>query len=606
MRQKTKFTCRKNRGFALLATFGALVVVAVGTTAFVGSATQTITLARQNVTDISLQQTCEGAVQDILVQLWKPFKVAQSFDSLDATLSGASKSLPRGTVTGVLDENRAYSVAVVGYDEPDSYSRILRLRAVAWDDRNSDGSLSSDEDQKVVDVAVVFSLSRSQVFDYTYFVNNYGWMTGFGQNDLIVNGDMRANGNFDFSGGTPTINGSVFAAANYKLVPPAEGYVNITPNQQTNSAYTSANDARRRQAFNSLTHGAKGSESYELWRDFLYDKEGGMLNNRLYGSVVGDSRGYKTYDNVWLDNSPTKEIAMPDLSDLSRYTALSSSYVDTRATFDNGQPNPDFGKGAYVEVWNSSLNSYVRLDTNGVVNGSGALIGTSSRPIRIHGPVTFTQDCVIKGTVEGQGTIYTGRNVHIVGSITYKNPPDFRGTNPQTIDDNNSARDMLALAARGSVMMGNVSRYSFPYPLKYMTPPFTKGRYDEYGNWIPPFNAMEVDGTGRRRYQSTYSDSYINSISQSINQLDCVIYTNYLGGGRLAEGGGGCRFNGSIISRDEAMVLYSLPMVMNYDHRIRERSLSKKPLIDLNLPRTPVMVRSTWQDRGTIRGSTGH
>ncbi len=602
MGQRTTIRKKRQRGFALISIFGVLALVAVATTAYVSSATQTIILAKQNAADVSLQQVCEAGVQDLLVANWKPFKIAQKFDTLDATYVGSSSDNPKGSISGSLDETHKYSVGVVGYDLPDTYNRVVRIRSVAFDDHNKNGSMDSNEDRKIVDVTVLFSLSRSQVFDYTYFVNNYGWMTGFGQNDLIVNGDMRANGNFDFSGGTPTINGSVYACANDKLVPAADGKVNITPFQQSNITYSLANDPRRRQAYDAAKHGAKGSDTYEKWRDFLYDYQGGTLNNRFYGSIIGDSDGYKTYQGTWLDNTPTKEIVMPDLSDLSRYTSLSNSYVDDRVTFDNGAPNPDYNQGAYVKVWNSSLNAYQRLDTNGVVSGSGVLIGTSSKPVLIHGPVTFTQDCVIKGTIQGQGTVYTGRNVHVVGSIVYKNPPDFRGSDPQLIDNNNSAKDMIALAARGSVMMGDVKKYAFPYPLYYMTPPFTKGRYDEYGNWIPAFDALQTDGTGRKRYQSTYDDSYIDSISENIHQMDCIIYTNYLGGGRLAEGGGGCVFNGSIISKDEAMVLYSLPMVMNYDHRIRERAITKKPLIDLNLPRTPVLVRSTWKDKGTLRG----
>ena len=289
---------------------------------------------------------------------------------------------------------------------------------------------------------------------------------------------------------------------------------------------------------------------------------------------------------------------MPDLSDLSKYQTLSQGYVDNRATFGNGTANPDYGKGAYVQTWDSSQNKYVTVSTNGVVTGSAILIGTSDKPIKIHGPVTFTQDAVIKGTVQGQGTLYAGRNVHIVGSILYKNAPDFRGSNQQTIDNNNSSKDLIALCARGSVMMGSPGSFENPYPLKYMTPPFTKGRYDEQGNWIPPFNALQTDSTGRYRYQSVYSDSTLANIASSINQLDCIIYTNFVGGGQLATGGSGMTFNGSIICKDEAMVLYSLPMRMNYDNRIMERNITKQPLIDLQLPRSPVVVQNTWQDRG--------
>lgn len=604
--KSTSKKCRRERGMALLSIFGILTVVAIATTAYVNSATQTIRIARTNETDIRLANVCEAGVQDLLVSMWRPFKVAQKFDDLDTALYGASPESPKGVVTGVTTNGDKYSAGVVGYQDTDTYNRLVSVRVVAWTDVNNNGQIDAGEPRKVVDVSTVFSLTRSQVFDYTYFVNNYGWMTGFGPTQLIVNGDMRANGNFDFSGGTPTINGSVFAAPNNKLVPAAAGIVNITPNQWSNSTYQSNSASQRtwRQAYDPTRHGAKGSAEYEKWRDFLYDQAGSIVNNRISGAVVGDVNGYRTYSGTLLDSTPTSEITMPDLHDINRYIALSTNYVDNRATFDDGTPNPDYGQGAYVKVWNASASppQYVRLDTNGVVTGSAFLAGSPSRPILIHGPVTFTHDCVITGVVQGQGTIYTGRNVHIVGDVTYKHGPDFRGTNPQTIDNQNSKKDLLALAARGSVIIGNVSQFSFPYPLTYMTPPFTKGRWDDNGNWIPPFNAMEFDYTGRRRYQSTFSDSWINAWSSSVNKIDAILYTNYLGGGQLGVGGGGVTFNGSIISKDEAMVIYSLPMRMNYDHRVRERYISRQPLIDINLPRTPALLRSTWQDRGTKYG----
>ena len=63
-------------------------------------------------------------------------------------------------------------------------------------DLNNNGALDGNEPCKTVDINATYTLQRSQVFDYTYFINNYGWMEGFGPNDLIVNGDMRSNGDF--------------------------------------------------------------------------------------------------------------------------------------------------------------------------------------------------------------------------------------------------------------------------------------------------------------------------------------------------------------------------------------------------------------------------
>ncbi|MFN8219940.1 MAG: hypothetical protein U0S12_07380 [Fimbriimonadales bacterium] len=604
---------RHRRGNALLTTFGVFTLLTVAATSFINSSTQTVRIANRQRLDVQTTHLCEAGVQSVLRSLWRPFKINQTFTDMNNRCSGSSVNAPGASLSGVIPGVGRFSAGVVAYSSPDTYARICTVRAVGYVDSNNNGSLDPGEPRKVVDVSSRFELARSQVFDYTYFVNNYGWMDGFGPSDLIVNGDMRANGNFTFTNGSPTINGSVVACANEKLVPKALGLINTPPVKMSTSTYrtNAANNPRWRQGYSSATHGAYGSTNFEKWRDFVFNSDASVVGTRTQGAVLADSNGTQAWNRqstgvsattTMLDQSPTDEVVMPDLSDLTYYQNLSANYVDTKAAYGDGTTNPNYGQGAYVDVWDQTLNggsgAYKRISTNGVVVGSAALIGTSSKPIIIHGPVTFTQDCVIKGYIQGQGTIYTGRNVHLVGSLRYKNGPDFRGSDQTAIDNANEKKDMVALAARGSVIMGNPATFTDSYPLQYMTPPFTKGRYDDNGNWIPPFNAKEIDSTGTMRYKSVMGNTYLNSIAEGINQIDAVLYTNFVGGGNIGTGGGGVAFNGSIISKDEAMVVFSMPMTMNYDHRIRERNLTSTPLIDLQLPRSPVMLRSTWQDRG--------
>jgi len=590
-------------------------LVAVATVTYVNSSTQRYRTSKRETWDVQTTHLCEAGVQSVLRQLWRPFKASQKFDDIDNQTNGASTASPKANIAGNVPGAGNFSAGVISAYMPtgNTYQRIVTVRAVGWVDLNGNGQLDPGEPQKIVDVTASYELARSQVFDYTYFVNNYGWMDGFNQNDLIVNGDMRANGNFSFTNGTPTVNGSVYASNNDKLSPPATGLISGPPLKWSNSTYASSNasNPRARMAYSSAVMGAKGTSQYESWRDYAFDSVGSIVTNKVSGAVLGDATGVKSWDRqststtptpTMLDPNPTQEVVMPDLSDLSYYQNMSSTYVDTKQTYGDGTANPYYNQGAYVKVWDQSLNSgagaYKRLDTNGIVTGSAAMIGTSTKPIIIHGPVTFTQDAVIKGYVQGQGTVYTGRNAHVVGSIKYVNPPDFRGTSQTTIDNANEKKDMIALAARGSVILGDTSQFTDSYPLQYMTPPFTKGRYDDNGNWIPPFDAKATDSTGKMKYQSVLGDTYIHSISESVNQIDAILYTNFVGGGDIGTGGGGVNFNGSIISKDEAMVIFSLPMYMNYDSRIREKTLTQQPLIDLQLPRSPVMLRSAWQDRG--------
>lgn len=625
----------------MVMSFVVLSLLAVAATSYIDSSTETIRTSRRITADVQATNLAEAGVQSLLRDLWRPFKVEQSFVSMDDALRGANASNPRVPKLETINQIGSASVGVIRYENVpgNAFARVVTLRSVGWVDLDRNGRLDDNEANKTVDVTARFELARSEVFDYTYFINNYGWMDGFNENNLIVNGDMRSNGNFDFRNGSPTVNGSVFASVNDKLNPRAVGLLNTAPvkmDQSTYSTWTApaprrlTNEttadynarvaqyrdmiaSRRRQGYSSATHGALGSDAFEENRNYVFRSDGSLVRNRAAGSVVGDSQGIRSWSRTtasqqanlsMLDTNSTREIIMPDLSNLATYQNISRNYHNPKATFMDGTPNPNFGQEAYVEVWNSTQNRYDRVSVDGVVDGSVVLVGTDARPIRVHGPVTVSQDVVIKGTVEGQGTLYAGRNVHIVGSIRYKNPPDFRTANAG-VNAANEGRDFLGLAGRGSVLMGNPNTYGNPYPLGYMTPvnPPSKtigtyGRYDEAGNWIPAYDAMQIDSTGRRRYQSVIPDSVMNSIAEGVNQVDAILYSNFVGGGNVGTSGSGMILNGTIIARDEAIVTWSLPVIMNYDNRIREREVDTNPLINLELPRSPVLLRSTWQDRG--------
>jgi hypothetical protein len=610
---------RRERGSTFVTAFMLMTLLAAGVAAYVSSATQSLRTSRQQSVEIQMTHLCEAGVQRVLRDLWRPFKVAQSFTDIDTRTAGSGTGSPTVSMAGEVTGIGRYAAGVISATAPnnDPFLRRVVVRSVAWIDSNGNGQLDAGETQKIVDVVANYQLLRSKVFDYAYFVNNYGWMDGFQPTWMYVNGDMRANGNFDFLNGSPTVNGSVYASQNQKLVPAAPGLLNQRPLKQTNDAYhtdwgsggtgqpTFDNQRRRRPSYRSSVHGTKGSAEYELWRPYIFESGASIVNGTIDGAVAGDVTGIRAWartalanqgTSTMLDTASTKEVIMPNLSDLNYYQQLSQSWTDTKATFRDGTANPHYGQGAWLEVWNSNTNSYQRITTDGNFNGSAVLVGTSTRPIRIHGPVTFSQDVLIKGHVEGQGTIYTGRNVHVVGSIVYTNKPDFRTDNLATFEQTDK-RDMLGLAARGSVIFGNTNAFTNTV-LQYMRPPFTRQRYDEDGNLLPAYNGTVADETGTLRYKTVLGDTIMGQVAEQVIQIDAVIYTNFVGGGHIGGGGQTVLFNGSLICKDEAIVVWSLPLVMNYDVRIKERGPNDPGLIDLVLPRSPAILRSTWQDRG--------
>ena len=81
---------------------------------------------------------------------------------------------------------------------------------------------------------VAFGVDRSKVFDYAYFVNNYGWFEG---STITANGGVRANGDMSLSQ-SPKVNGDVYAARNDELGVPGD-IKNGTGTMDNRSTYRS-------------------------------------------------------------------------------------------------------------------------------------------------------------------------------------------------------------------------------------------------------------------------------------------------------------------------------------------------------------------------------
>ena len=499
-----KKTRSKKSGSALMTAFMILMIIAIAGSSYVAASMTSIQISNRQSFDIQTTHLAEGGAQDLMLGLWLDFQTNQTFTDMDSDCQSATPANPVYPVSGNIPSVGNYSAAVVGYTKVNQYTRQLVLRTVGWEDLNGNGVLDSNEPQKVLDLTVTYELQRSGVFDYTYFVNNYGWMDGFQPSWLYVQGDMRANGDFNITNGSPTVNGSIIATQNQGLVPAAVGAVNGAAVKESDATYQAGASSQPswRQDYNAAVDGSVGSANYMANLGLIFESVGSIVNNQFSGAILADSTGARAWDLeseggtptfTQLSSTPTSQLIMPDLNDISSYETLSQTWTDPLQTYNDGTTNPLYGTGAYLETWNTATNSYKTITTDGVVTGSAAIIGTAAHPIKIHGPVTFTQDAVITGNVSGQGTIYTGRNINIVGSVLYTNPPNFTtGSGTAAVAANQKA-DMLGMAANGSVIMGDTSQFSNPYPLAYMTPPFTVGRYDAYGNYIPAFDATQVE-----------------------------------------------------------------------------------------------------------------
>ena len=346
-----------------------------------------------------------------------------------------------------------------------------------------------------ITVAEKFSFASSmpsEVFNNAYFVNNYGWMSGSG---IIINGDIRANGDLSINGST--INGRLISAPNDEVG--AVGRVTLKSSPQIQS----------RSDYQSQTYNGKANK---LSRPLSPPSVGGPSWNGGFTApdrTITLSSEHITNPNkaghAYITESKTG-IPMPYISDLSDYKRFSQEVRDTESAvsstlkFNKFDPETCWIKDGVrqtIEVSNYSTDD--NLDTpwaNEMVEsaepgpsgltgvgpsgdiqpddrGALVLIGTKTNPIEIDGPVVIASDVVIMGYVKGQGTIYSGRNIHIVGDITYVNPPSWThpDSNPESTRDANRSSDLISLMAKGCVVVGDYTDASWQSKMSsYMTP----------------------------------------------------------------------------------------------------------------------------------------
>ena len=357
----------------MMVSFCMMLLVTAAALSVVSSGEGRVHSTSRTLFDVQGTELCEGGTQNLVLGLWIPFKTNQSFDAMDTALSAASETAPAGAVTGTLDGNLSYASAVIAYNQVDSYTRTMTVRTVGWQDLNGNGVLDPGEPEKIVDVTYTFELSRSEVFDYAYFVNNYGWMDGFGPNDLVCNGDMRANGNFSITNGSPTINGSVFAAQNNDLVPGSAGVINAPPVKWTNAQYASRSSlwgspwlpttktgGDRPTTPRPTARTARPSTCKTRLR--CSTRAGQIINNTLTGTALGDVTGLRSWTSsspgvsttTQLSSAPMQQVVMPDLNNVGSpsdapnangsYCAQSQAYTDPKQTFQDGSTNPLYGQ----------------------------------------------------------------------------------------------------------------------------------------------------------------------------------------------------------------------------------------------------------------------
>lgn len=403
-----------------------------------------------------------------------------------------------------------------------------------------------------VQEVVRFGLKKSAIFDYAYFVNNFGYFWGTG---VRANGDVRANGNMSLNNQS-LLNGDAYASPNPEIG--AAGVVEISggwwQTQSLANYYATADDAARP---GSPTHPTEGS----AW-------------------VMG-------YDTNTQAHAYSPPLEMPYLGRLEQYETLATN-LNGRIT----QKNQVLVDKVYA---GAGPDGVAGTPDDGVM----VLDGTKN-PIVVEGAVVVRGDLIIKGTVTGQGCIYVGRNLHVAGNIEYADPPEWTKPDKKPLQTAmvNRNKDMVGLAAKGNIVLGDYTSTSWYNSIQqYMSPSFVNGYatdptdYDlGYDSDRNPSNGHFFSGdyrandggkrradngslVNRRYYEASVAPAVFQSIvsSSPVSSIDAVLYSNHLVVGSVGDRNTTFTLNGSIICRDDA-ILYNRDVQMNWDVRLGSRS----------------------------------
>jgi hypothetical protein len=282
-------------------------------------------------------------------------------------------------------------------------------------------------------VTVIYSTEPSEVFNYAYFINNWGWFYG---SSIYAYGNAGGNGQFDVGGYAPTVSGQ-----------PIYDEVAWNGTAATLLRYHDDN------------------------QDGLQDgNDGGVFSGWDIANAAGlkGNGGKKSNQHEFEDQIP-----MPNLSDLTQY--------ENKAIEDGGT----------VSIGSTVVSDAVCGDDPSERDNL-YLLGTLAKPISLNGAIVVKGDVIVSGYVTGQGAIYAGGNIYVPNSIQYVNGPTTTqpaGTTQAATEawlTTNWNKDFLGLFAAENIVVGDHTSSTWQgYVKGWMQSAMNKSEEDAGEDGIP-------------------------------------------------------------------------------------------------------------------------
>ena len=525
------------------------------------------------ITTLSMLSTSSGTLTSAYSRVdWnKAFFIAEnalvwasqkSFDSLPAAGSTNTYSTANGTMpwTAIISSTNAGDRTV-----KNAWVKVVQPSGMAANVLYITSSAKVNNKVRTLS-AIVTIRPSSQVFDYEYFLNNWGWWWG---NTITGNGGQRSNWDFDFRY-SPTVNGLIYAANE------------VDENESPIQSYSTP-------PFNGLA----GQDATNL------------VHSGAPRVVMPNLLNFTNYINTALANTASNGLW------------IGSTQVVYGVVTNSSTPNPG-GKSGNLSP-----------QTGLYVVGTAANPITVKGTVVIPGDLVIQGTVTGQGTLYVGGNLYIANDINYKNGPDFSALPETQTSATRDAWVANSQNnDLVAYAVRGSILAGDVTdpdwvNYCLNYPVSGLAnvgSEATLGQdgiagtgddgiayshtvggvtvndasYDADGDGIIDANNynyntdINMTSTRAANILNYPKDghgnpvSYSNVATDNMGTLNGIFYTDHAAAMRLANNN--ATINGVIVSRNE-QIIFQQYLNLVYDSRVNSRyNTNPNHFINLGLP----------------------
>jgi hypothetical protein len=367
---------RSERGTILPIGLILTVVLVIGAAAFVKHTSTEVVQVKTNRASVRAFYYAEAGLNYAQAQLlrgWRLSSFLQPFHFIDyqtITTLPADMVLREGT-----PEEGEFHVEIIGVSTPYSDARDVAVKSTGT---------HRGQTRTVVGIFCI-ELRPSRVFDYTYFLNHWGWTEGI-PSRFKMWGNVRANGHFSFSRSSLYINGN-----------PESKWTRGQKTYKDPGGIYSGFSITGASSLNGMGRLAVNQHMYEDLN------ENGLLD-------PGEDHNQ--------DGKLTRpeHVPMPNLTQMELYEEYAKGWKG--------------GEGSSIKIEDAGPGGEDLLVSDAVYGdnpgekGNMVLWGTEENPIVLDGPVVVRGAVIIKGYVKGKGSLYVEDNLYISDDLVYVNPPE--------------------------------------------------------------------------------------------------------------------------------------------------------------------------------------